>query len=207
MKKMANVAPRKRGRPPIDLGGELSAKDKLIGTALRLFYRYGVNAIGVDRIIAESNVAKMTFFKHFPTKRDLILEFLRVRDQRFAEWFTKTLESRVKDKKRKIVAAIEAVEIWFKSPDFRGCAFINTTAESGPEKGEEKTLCLSHKKHFAKILEELAANDGYKNPAIIADQLAIAIDGATIRAQMDGPSAGIVALRSLTSIILNQKKE
>lgn len=198
------MPPRKRGRPPTDLGGELCAKDKLIKTALRLFYRYGVNSIGVDRIIAESNVSKMTFFKHFPTKKDLILEFLKARDEQFVLWFNKTLEEKKKDKKKNLNAAIEAIEVWFKSTDFRGCAFINTTAESGPDRNEEKTLCLGHKQHFAKILEELAMNDGYKNSKVISDQLVLAIDGATIRAQMDGPQAGIVALRSLTALILNQ---
>ncbi len=204
MKTMPKAIPRKRGRPPADLGGEPCAKDKLIETALRLFYRYGVNSVGVDRIIAESNVSKMTFFKHFPTKRDLILEFLRVRDERFATWFNQTLELKTKDRKKKLNAAIEVIEVWFKSADFRGCAFINTTAESGPERNEEKALCLGHKKHFAKILEEIALQDGFKNPKIVADQLVIAIDGATIRAQMDGPQSGVLALRSLTEVILNQ---
>lgn len=205
MKTMAKVTPKKRGRPPADLGGELCAKDKLIETALRLFYRYGVNSVGVDRIIAESNVSKMTFFKHFPTKRDLILEFLRVRDERFSDWFNKTLETKLNIKKKQLSAAIEVIEVWFKSSDFRGCAFINTTAESGPDRNEEKTLCLGHKKHFAKILEVLAVADGFKNSKVIADQLVLAIDGATIRAQMEGPQAGIEALRNLTSLILKQK--
>jgi AcrR family transcriptional regulator len=199
------MSPRKRGRPPADLGGEPCAKDKLISSALRLFYRYGIHSVGVDRIIEESNVSKMTFFKHFPTKRDLVLEFLKVRDKQFSDWFNKSLESRFKDKKKKLPVAIEVVELWFKSSDFRGCAFINTTAESGPDKNEEKALCLGHKKHFAKILEELALEDGYKSAETIADQLVIAIDGATIRAQMDGAQAGISALRSLTDIIINQK--
>jgi AcrR family transcriptional regulator len=205
MKSMSKTIAKKRGRPPADLGGEPCAKDKLIETALRLFYRYGINSVGVDRIIAESNVAKMTFFKHFPTKRDLILEFLKVRDERFAIWFNEALAVKAKDKKKKLGVAIELIETWFQSADFRGCAFINTTAESGPEQNEEKALCLGHKKHFAKILEELAKNDGYKNPKVIADQLVVAIDGATVRAQMDGPKAGIESLGSLVQVILNQK--
>jgi AcrR family transcriptional regulator len=206
MKSMPKPIPNKRGRPPADLGGELCAKDKLIETALRLFYRYGINSVGVDRIISESNVSKMTFFKHFPSKRDLVLEFLKARDQRFSDWFTKALESKAKDKKKKLKVAIEIIETWFKSSDFRGCAFINTTAESGPGKNEEKKLCLEHKIHFAKLLEELARHDGYKNSEVVADQLVLAIDGATIRGQMDGPQAGIEALRSLSNLILlNQK--
>lgn len=206
MKNMTKMNPRKRGRPPADLGGELCAKDKLLKTALQLFYRYGINSIGVDRIIAEAQVSKMTFFKHFPTKRDLILEFLKARDEQFSQWFKKTLESKLDNRRKRLPVAIEVIEAWFRSDDFRGCAFINTTAESGPEKNEEKSICLGHKIHFAKILEELASSDGIKNSKYIADQLVVAIDGATIRAQMDGSQAGILALRSLTSIILEQRK-
>ena len=206
MKEMTKTTKRKRGRPPANLEGELCAKEKLIETALRLFYRYGVNSVGVDRIIEEAQVAKMTFFKHFPTKRDLILEFLKVRDQRFSNWFNKTLETKITPKKSHLSAALEVIEVWFKSPDFRGCAFINTTAESGPDFNEEKSICLGHKKHFSTILEELAKRDSFKNSKSLADQLVLAIDGATIRAQMEGPQAGIVALRNLTEVLLSQKK-
>lgn len=207
MKTKLKMKPRKRGRPPANLDGEPCAKEKLVETALRLFYAYGIHAVGVDRIISEANVAKMTFFKHYPTKRDLVLEFLRVRDERFSNWFHQTLELLLKDNKKCLPTAIEVIEVWFKSEDFRGCAFINTTAESGPDKNDEKSLCLGHKKHFAKILQELALKDGYKHSQAIADQLVIAIDGATIRAQMEGPEAGIVALHSLTDLILNQEKK
>lgn len=195
---------KRKGRPPLNLGSEPCAKDKLIETALRLFYRFGIHSVGVDRIVAESNVSKMTLFKYFPTKRDLVLEFLRVRDQRYSSWFHKTLDEQPPGKPNRLYDAVEVMKSWFKSPDFRGCAFINTTAESGPEYNEEKQLCSEHKKHLLDELEIEARKAGYKDPRQVADQLLIAIDGATIRAQMDGPEAGAAALESIAAIILSQ---
>lgn len=200
-----NKVQGKRGRPPANLNGELCAKEKLIETAIRLFYRFGINSVGVDKIIAEAGVAKMTFFKHFPTKRDLILEFLKARCTQFISWFQNGVEANHSPEKSKLQTAVEVVELWFKHPDFRGCAFINTTAETGPEFNEEKLLCVNHKEILCSVLEQYAKEDGYQDPKKVAFQLVVAIDGATIRAQMDGYDSGVAALRSLTDLILAEK--
>lgn len=205
MKVLKKDSEKKRGRPRATQAGELSAKDKLIETALKLFYRFGINSVGVDRVIEEADVAKMTFFKHFPTKRHLILEFLKIRDERFLQWFQATVAELVPKSESHLHAAISTVEIWFRNPDFRGCAFINTTVETGPEHNQEKEICSDHKKSFACILEDLAKLDGYKNPKEIADHLVLAIDGATIRAQMEGPERGIAALESIVKVLIEKK--
>lgn len=196
---------KKRGRPSKILAdGELSAKDKILETALNLFYQHGINSVGVDRIIAEADIAKMTFFKHFPTKRDLILEFLKIRDERYMNWVHDNLVSITTDEKKQLAASIEVMFRWFKLIDFRGCAFINTTAEVGPGISEEKILCVSHKKRLTKFLSDLAKKGDYKKPDVLADLLVTAIDGATIRAQMEGAEPAIKVLK-LTSQILLEK--
>lgn len=198
-----NTMLRKRGRPSKEsAASEMSAKDRLIETALSLFYQYGIHSVGVDRIIAESNVAKMTFFKHFPTKRDLILEFLRVRDERYMQWFSSTLDSITKDKTKRLVACIDVIAIWFHDPKFRGCAFINTTAEVGAGETEEKILCVSHKERLREFLEKIANEADIKNSKELSDILVTVIDGATVRAQMNGPQAGEKALRDTANPII-----
>ena len=71
-------------------------RDHLIDTALGLFSRYGYHAMGIDRILAESGVAKMTLYNHFKSKDELILAVLRRRDERFRNWFMRTVERRAK---------------------------------------------------------------------------------------------------------------
>lgn len=201
--KLAKTLVRKAGRPSKADGlNEPSAKQRIVETALLLFYKYGIHTVGVDRIIAESQVAKMTFFKHFPTKQDLVLEFLKVRDDRYMYWFAKTLTSITQDKKKQLNASIEVAERWFKDPQFRGCAFINTTADVGPGDQKEKIICVYHKRRLADFLQGLAEEAGYKNAKKLANQLLTIIDGATVRAQMDGPEAGITALRDCAKDIL-----
>jgi AcrR family transcriptional regulator len=196
---------RKRGRPAKSASADSpSARDRLVDTAVRLFYQHGIHAVGVDRIIEESEVAKKTFFNHFPTKRDLVLEFLRVRDERYMKWFSDTLDSITLDKKKRLAAAIRVIEMWFRDPNFRGCAFINTSADVGVGGREEKNICVSHKKRLADFLEGLAKEAGHPEPGRLASQLVTLIDGATVRAQMDGAEAGVAVLKDTAGVLLER---
>ena len=69
------------------------AKQRILETAERLFYAEGIRAVGIDRIIAEASVAKMTLYKHFPSKDDLVVGVLRYRDERFHQYFSELMEN------------------------------------------------------------------------------------------------------------------
>ena len=90
-------------------------------TAERLFYAEGVRAVGIDRIIAEAEVAKMTLYNHFASKDDLILAVLQYREAKFDEMFEKSIERHVRRGMDKLEAFFAALKDWFKSPGFRGC--------------------------------------------------------------------------------------
>ena len=198
----------KRGRPKKQLAdGELSAKQKIVETALELFYQQGINCVGVDRIIEEAGIAKMTFFKHFPTKKDLILEFLKVRDERYLNWVDTQVKAITTNEAKQLEACLEVMAKWFQLDDFRGCAFINTTVEVGPGDNQEKLICVSHKNSLSQYLTQLATQAGYKNPEALADLLVIVIDGATIRAQMDSPAHAIPSLKQASEILLKNFKK
>lgn len=193
----------KRGRPPKAVSeGEFGAKSRILDTALRLFYRYGINSVGIDRIIEESEVAKMTFFKHFPSKTDLILSFLSARDEKYMNWVVSSLNDQLKSKNDKLNAIIEVMAQWFLQPDFRGCAFINTTAEVGPDKSAAKSLCLEHKKKLILFIAGVATESDIQSPLEFADQLVLIIDGATIRAQMDDPKNVLKSFRSASQRLI-----
>lgn len=198
---------RKRGRPPKQaLDGESAAKNRIMETSLALFYQHGIHEVGIDRIIAESNVAKMTFYHHFSTKRDLIQAFLVLRDERYMNWVESTLDSITTDKRRRLAAMLEVMARWFRLPDFRGCAFINTTVEVGPEGQEEKIICVSHKKRLVGFISQVAKDAGYNQPHKLAENLVTVIDGATVRAQMEGPEAAIRTLNETAKILIKAYK-
>ena len=165
----------------------LSARDKILGTAHDLFYRHGIRATGIDRIIQESAVAKVTFYRHFPGKHDLILAFLDYRHERWIRWFTDALQRHGAATGGGLDPVIPALAEWFRKPEFRGCAFINSVAELG-EFNDVVTLCKRHKADMRTILANLLpGNAPDRAPGdAIASAAAIAVDGAIFKAQLEG---------------------
>ncbi|WP_097460596.1 TetR/AcrR family transcriptional regulator [Mangrovitalea sediminis] len=161
------------------------ARDRILETASRLFYQEGLRATGIDRIIAESGVAKMSFYRHFPSKTDLIVAFLNARHQRWMSWFKGEVDRRIDSEGRLDVIA-EVLEEWFQQPDFRGCAFINTVAESGSSSSREREIAVQHKAELADYLETVARKLGLPEPAAMAEDMMVIIEGTIVRRQMTG---------------------
>src|SRR6478752_4620345 len=105
------------------------ARKRILETADRLFYQDGVRAVGIDRIIAEAGVAKMSLYKHFPSKDDLILEVLKYREESVLEFFRAAMERHGKKAKNRLRAFFAALKDMFDSPGFRGCPFQNAAIE------------------------------------------------------------------------------
>src|SRR3954466_2513091 len=93
-------------------------RQRILHTAHDLFYRDGIRATGIDRVIAESGVAKVTFYRQFASKDDLILAFLEYRHERWMTWFTQALARHG----GRTSAIAPALAEWFSGPDYRGCA-------------------------------------------------------------------------------------
>jgi AcrR family transcriptional regulator len=111
----------------------LAPRERILKTASDLFYRFSVHSVGIDRIIVESRVAKMTFYKHFPSKADLVATYLR---HKSAVWF-QMLETATErpglSSVERILAIFDALDGPFRSPAFRGCPFVKGLAEFGPD--------------------------------------------------------------------------
>ena len=180
----------------------LSARDRILQTASRLFYREGLRATGIDRIIAESGVAKMSFYRSFASKNDLIAEFLRQRHAAWMQRFRTGVEAGLAIPGAGLEVMADVLEAWFREPDFRGCAFINTLVESGPGEGEEVAIARAHKAELEAYVAEVAERLGMLEPASVAAMAMLIIEGAIVRAQMTGdPVVG-----GLCRILLAQLK-
>ena len=95
-----------------------SRRDDLIETALKLFYTGGFNATGIDKILAESGVAKMTLYKHFGSKDELILAVLKRRDEQFRGWLSGEMAKAGPSPKAQLLQMFDALEIWFSGKAF-----------------------------------------------------------------------------------------
>lgn len=174
---------------------KLSAKQRILETAHTLFYRNGIRATGIDRIIAESGVTKVTFYRHYPSKNDLVLAFLEFRHQFWLTWFKEAVERHGQD----INALVPALAEWFQKDEFRGCAFINTVGELANDLPEVIEITRKHKNDMTSIISKLLP--GTANRGNLSNALAVAIDGAIVRAQYDTASHALQAVDQIVSAL------
>lgn len=178
---------------------ERSARDRILLTAHDLFYEHGIRATGIDRVIAEAGVTKVTFYRHFPSKNDLILSFLAHRHERWMSWFISALERHGGHRGKGIDALVLALGEWFADPGYRGCAFLNSVGELGATLPEVRDIARSHKVDMAvAIAHLLPASRGANKDA---QMLALAVDGAILRAQYEGREAALKPLKHLIGIM------
>lgn len=173
----------------------LSARDRILVTAHDLFYRDGIRATGVDRIIAGSGVAKLTFYRHFASKDDLVRAFLDYRHERWMAWFVDALGRHGATPGGGLAPLAEAMAEWFADPGFRGCAFINAVTEVGASVSGVAQVCMRHKQDMVGVIAALLPA-GAKRDAQALDA-ALAADGAIVRAQMGDAARAVAGLRRL----------
>lgn len=176
-------------------------RERILLTAHELFYREGIRATGIDRVIAESGVAKVTFYRYFPSKNDLILEFLEYRHQRWMAWFVDALQRHGGGIKALTLALAE----WFADQSFRGCAFINSVGELGGSMPEVLDITRRHKKEMEDAIACLLQPSRHRKRD--AQTLAVAVDGAIIRAQYDkSADAALSSLDIIQKVLLVSRK-
>ena len=174
---------------------DLSARDRILFTAHRLFYSEGIRATGVDRVIAESQVAKLTFYRHFPSKNDLVQAFLVFRHERWMAWFTDAVQ-RHAQKQPGVQALVPVLREWFEDEAFRGCAFINGLVEMGGTQAQVVDAARSHKDDMTAVIAQLLPASRHRKAD--AQAIAIAVDGAIVRAQLeDSPVKALAGLARL----------
>lgn len=167
------------------------ARQRILDTAHTLFYRDGYRATGVDRIIAESGVAKMTFYRHFPSKAKLIDAFFDMRHARWMHWFESRLQA-LDAPHRGLAVIADALGEWFRQTDFRGCAFINALAEDGVQV-HMRTHVQAHKAQLKAVLCRLAGQRQLAAPEAVAEAAMVVIEGCIVRAQTHGDAEAAVA--------------
>ena len=161
-----------------------SARERILLTAHTLFYREGIRSTGVDRIIAEAGVTKVTFYRHYPSKNDLIVAFLDYRHRIWMSWFQDALQRHGNN----LLAIAPVLQEWFTDPSFRGCAFINALGEMG-SMPEVVLRVMQHKAELRKVIEDMLPEDRERED--LASAIAMAIDGAVVRAEWGEPAKAV----------------
>lgn len=164
-----------------------TGRARLIHAAIELFYAHGFQAVGVDQITAAAGVTKTTFYKHFESKDDLVVEAIGQRDQwEMQAWSTAVKKLAGDDPKLQLLAFFDVLDVWFNSPDFRGCQFINAAAEFPNPHDPVHSVAAQHKRKNRDFFRDLAASAGAADPESFADRYTALVEGTLVLRQVHG---------------------
>lgn len=175
-------------------------RDRILATATRLFLEDGIQAVGINRIVAEADVALMTLYRQFGGKDELVAAAL---DQWSAQWLT-TLTARLDrcgdDPQARFTGLWDALEEWLYSEDFHGSLVSNAATElrSKPHHPAHEAIA-AHRIALRQLLEDLAKLEGVDDPAALAEQLRLLVEGLVADRPADAASVRALANAALAA--------
>ena len=175
-----------------------TGRERLVATAVELFYRQGFGAVGIDAVIAKAGVTKTTFYKHFDGKDDLMVAAVRRRDEwESAAWDRAVRRLAGDDPAAQLLAMIDVMDVWFNDPDFGGCMFMNAAAEfPNPHDpvhraaAEYRRKSRDHRRDLAR-----AAGADASSAEAFADCYTALVEGALVLRQTQGRNDAARAIR------------
>jgi AcrR family transcriptional regulator len=171
-----------------------SARERILEVATDLFYREGIRAVGVDTIVARSGVAKMSLYRSFPSKDDLVVAFLTDADTRYWAWWDRVVGRHPGAPRAQLEAIFRALAKKVASPNYRGCPFVNTATEFPDPDHPGRAVALANKRQLRARFRALAAAAGARDADRLADQLQLLMDGAYATGPLLGGAESASAL-------------
>ena len=175
-----------------------SARERIVRAARRMFYARGIRAVGVEAIVAEAGVTKMSLYRHFASKDELVAVCLAQRVAGFWAWWDAALARAVPkdDARAQILAVFEALSARAATPAFRGCPMTNAAIEFPEADHPGRRLSAAHKRELRDRLGVLGSRAGARDPAALADGLVLLLEGSYASSQTfgpDGPARSVVS--------------
>ena len=156
---------------------------RLMDAATRLFCKHGINATGIDAIVAEAGTAKTTLYKLFGSKHELVEAVLLSEGRVWREWFVTAIAEEATPR-AKLDAIFPVLKSWFAEDDYYGCVFINAVGEHDKAETRLRAITLEHKGFVLSHIGELARSAGASHPEMLAHQLGLLMDGAIVAAMV-----------------------
>jgi AcrR family transcriptional regulator len=179
-----------------------SKRDQLLETAAKLFYRDGYHVTGIDRILAEARIAKMTLYSHFRSKEDLILAVLKKRDQTMFDSLNQFLDAKKRSPEKRLEAVFDWLVAWIASKEFRGCAFLKAMAEYQNLDDPIHQAALAHRMALTAEIRRLTKAAALFRPKNLADQLSLLFEGAIVKAHAIGDVAPAIHAREAARMLI-----
>ncbi len=156
---------------------EASARDRLLAAADELFYEEGIHTVGIDRVIARAGVAKASLYSAFGSKEELVLAYLQARAEERAARITKAI-ARHDHPREQILAIFDSLAARVAEPNFRGCAFVNASAEGPPGDSKVRQACRGSRDWVRGVFTDLGRALGAADPGQLGRQLLLLYEGA-----------------------------
>jgi AcrR family transcriptional regulator len=170
------------------------ARERLLAVAGELFYRQGIRSVGVDEIVASADVAKMSLYRSFSSKDELVAAYLRDRDERYWRWWDEVTDRHPGQPREQLLGLFRSLARRATRPDWRGCPFTNAATEFPEPDHPGRHVAEANKRELRRRLRLLARLAGAHEPALLGDQLVLLFEGAYISAQIfgaNGPAAAV----------------
>jgi AcrR family transcriptional regulator len=189
---------------PSSRSAKVPMRERIVEAATELFYAQGLRAVSAEKIIAQVGITKVTFYRHFPTKDDLIVAYLerRAKWERDAIAQVRQAADDVPDAFRIIAEAIGAESC---SPGFRGCPFINAAAEYADPDHPVRRAVDAHRRWFRQTIQDLLDEINVPDSPRVADQLVMLRDGAMVSGYLSDPSTVADALNNACRAVIGSK--
>ena len=178
-----------------------SPRERLLAAASELFYEEGIHTVGIDRVLERAGVAKASLYSTFGSKEELVHAYLRLRAERRQRRIADRL-ARFQDPREQILAVFDVLEETAAEPGFRGCAFVNASAEGPRHETKVASASTDMRAWLRGLFQDLARAAGAADPARLARELVLLYDGATVGAAMDrDPSRARVAKEAAAKLL------
>ena len=175
-------------------------RERILEVAGELFYREGVQAVGVDAIIAKADVARMSFYRHFQSKERLVIACVERRDEHIRAWFETQVARLAPDALDRPLAVFDALARRMSAERYRGCGFLNTMAEMPDRADAAHRAAATHKtrfrEYFARLLREAEFGEQH------ATDLMQLFDGAVVTAVREGTNAPALRAKRIAAMLL-----
>ncbi|TML98457.1 MAG: TetR/AcrR family transcriptional regulator [Actinobacteria bacterium] len=177
-----------------------SAAQRVLDAAERLFYSRGVQAVGIDMVVADAGVGLKTLYAHYRSKDRLVEAYLRRLNQRFLD----RLQARMAhlQGRDQVLAVFDALGDWFAEPEFSGCAFINVAGELHTNPAA-RAIAREHKQSLRALLQRAARAAAVTDPDTLADRLMLLVEGAVVTAYVEGDEHAAVRARSAAAALMD----
>jgi AcrR family transcriptional regulator len=179
----------------------ISARDRLLDAADDLFYEEGVHSVGIDRVIERAGVAKATLYSTFGSKEGLVRAYLERRHESRRERLLRGL-ARYDTPRDRLLGVFDVLGELFAEPGYRGCAFVNASAES-PAGSSVEQVSDEYRGWVRSLLVDLAREAGAPQPERLAREIHLLYDGASMSARMDHDPAAAAAAKATAAILVD----